>query len=207
MGFLMDRGLCPSASGLYYQGREEDGVHRFAVVKRPFMDGTGKRVMQIKDWDPRACTAVEPEVSCGKHSFAGRVQGCDVYVCHGHDLLGHEAAAARGPGHASGAVDVTPRASPVGGAGSSTDPVPVDLGTPSPAPHPVAGVGDLDELGVHRLPGEGAGVSAADTGGVLPVERNLDGDDYCVVHPARGAVARVYVQWRKDKWEPDDLTK
>ena len=31
------------------------------------------------------------------------------------------------------------------------------------------------------------------------------GFDYYEVHPARGAVARVHIEWRRDFWNPDHL--
>ena len=40
---------------------------------------------------------------------------------------------------------------------------------------------------------------------VPPLGSKIDGFDYYDVHPARGAVARVHVEWRIQKWNPNDL--
>ena len=55
------------------------------------------------------------------------------------------------------------------------------------------------------LPGAEAGVSAADGAGEVPVANELDGFDYWEVHPARGALARIHVEWRQNLFNPDRL--
>ena len=100
--------LSECKSGLYYHGREEDGQHRFAVVRKPFDGDANKHIVHFIDWDPRACTAVDSRVCCGNCSRLDVRHGCDVYICLGHELLGHKASMAKGPGYTSGSVDAVP---------------------------------------------------------------------------------------------------
>ena len=61
----------------------------------------------------------------------------------------------------------------------------------------VAEDGDGEDRGVRPLLGERDGVAAGDGAGALPVAQELDGFDYWEVHPARGAIARIHVEWRE----------
>ncbi len=53
------------------------------------------------------------------------------------------------------------------------------------------------------LPSPEHGLGPADPAG--PVPTGLDGLDYYEMHPARGAVVRVHVEWRSTLWEPEGL--
>ena len=58
---------------------------------------------------------------------------------------------------------------------------------------------------VVALPASGQGVAVGDPAGPVPVAPELRTFDYYEVHPARGAVARVHVEWRRDLYNPHDL--
>ena len=59
------------------------------------------------------------------------------------------------------------------------------------------------DSGVQQLPAAGSGVGVGDSAGALPSSPDLEGFDYWDVHPARGAITRVHVEWRRDLFEPD----
>ena len=90
------------SDGKYYHGRQHEGQYQLTVLKKPFNDGTGRHTYQIRDWDPRSCTAVAAGRFCGNCSQFDRVQDNEVYICHGHDILGPAAAEARGSGYTNG---------------------------------------------------------------------------------------------------------
>ena len=62
-----------------------------------------------------------------------------------------------------------------------------------------------DDSGMRMAPSPEYGVSAGDWAGRVPVSRNLEGFDYWEVHPARGAISRVHVAWRKTLYNPAEL--
>ena len=64
---------------------------------------------------------------------------------------------------------------------------------------------DLADYGVLRVPGPEHGVAAGDPAGEVPVASSLEGFDYWEAHPARGAIVRVHVEWRRNLYNPANL--
>jgi hypothetical protein len=64
---------------------------------------------------------------------------------------------------------------------------------------------DLADYGVLRVPGPEHGIAAGDPAGEVPVATSLEGFEYWEAHPARGAIARVHVEWRRNLSNPANL--
>jgi len=156
------------------------GDHVFRVVRRPFGDGTnpGNKLV-IRNWNPVEGTALPGEQVCGNCRYLERVGGAEHYECLGHELVSR-----------LDAVDAEDR--------------PVATGDEVVVPGAGASLEDED-LGVLVVPGPEHGVSAGDSSGRAPISRNLEGFDYWEVHPARGAISRVHVAWRKSLYNPAEF--
>ena len=55
------------------------------------------------------------------------------------------------------------------------------------------------------IPRADAAVGAGDAAGEAAISPGLQGFENYEVHPARGAIARVHVDWRTEKFNPDHL--
>ena len=168
----------------------------FSVIRRPFGDGTNPgNKMIVRNWNPAEDTALPAEQFCGHCRFTEYVDGADHYVCLGHELVDRR------------------EASDAAGRPVVKDEPPDDDGAPGlPGRDRVKkeeqvkeDVGDLANYGVLRVPGPEHGVAAGDPAGEVPVATNLEGFDYWEAHPARGAIARVHVEWRRNLYNPANL--
>jgi len=163
--------------------------HIFRVVRRPFGDGTNPgNKMVIRNWNPVEDTAIPAEQVCGNCRHRKYVDGSDHYECLGHELVSSREAV-----DADDQMVVRNR----------TDDriVPSFLGQNGDAEVQAEEI----ESGMRRVPGPEHGVAAGDPAGEVPVSRNLDGFDYWEVHPARGAISRVHVEWRRSLYNPANL--
>ena len=134
--------------------------------------------MVIRNWNPVEDIALPPERFCGNCKPREYVDGADHYECLGHELVSRLEA-----------TDADGR--PVARHDDACD------GLDVPA--------DDEDLGMRRVPGPEHGVAAGDSAGRVPVARNLEGFDYWEVHPARGAISRVHVAWRRSLYNPAEL--
>ena len=74
-----------------------------------------------------------------------------------------------------------------------------------PRPAGLPGRDVVVEDGAVALPASGQGVAVGDPAGELPVSPDLKTFDYYEMHPARGAIVRVHVEWRRELYNPHDL--